>query len=419
MSLFMHGKFGDARENIVVVAPFAYHENCGNGGGVICFRFLAGLAVKHSLTLVAFRSGPENDEVAGMALRAIGVELVLVDRPQLGRVRWNWFRLLQPLLNLPPEARELASLEMCNILRDQVKTSAAKVVIYQFAHMAQYAGMLDVRDVVEVIDVQDVFFVSKLRAFRSRRNGFRKLEGFLSWLAWARYEMRYYAKADLAMTLTEQDKTAIKIMLPDKPVFVNEPAVAKSKRKHLANQVDPVIGFAGNFSHPPNREALAWLSAELVEKILVVCPGAQIVVAGKGLSSAEVAALNPKLRYVGFVEDYAAFLDMCSIFVAPLRSGGGIKIKVLEALSAGCPVVTTSIGAEGFELGPAHGLYVGDDADGLVHHCSTVMSSINSALDSAERGSDVLAQKYGVDSRVSALIEQIGLLSSSKNATAL
>ena len=75
----------------------------------------------------------------------------------------------------------------------------------------------------------------------------------------------------------------------------------------------------------------------------------------------------PGIEFIGFVDDIRSFLWKSKICIVPLRSGGGTRLKILEALAANCPVVSTSIGAEGLELINGRDLFIADNPENFAN----------------------------------------------------
>jgi glycosyltransferase involved in cell wall biosynthesis len=271
-------------------------------------------------------------------------------------------------------------------------------LLLQFPFMAQYAG--DLPGVPAVMDVQDVFFVSRLREYAAQHAALPRLKRLVSWLAWTRYELRWYRQCQSVMALTDPDRAALNALVPEVPAFTVPAAMSFGVpcAPHLASVHR--VGFGGNFGHPPNLDALSWLSREIAPRLARLHPGVEIVVAGRGVSEAVRAGLHPCVRLEGFVEDYHRFLGSCTLFLAPLRFGGGVKIKVLDALGCGRPVVTTAIGAEGIDLGLDEGLQVAHSADELAALAAAILADPSSALAAAARGAAHVARLYSADAAV-------------------
>ncbi|MFA0889553.1 MAG: glycosyltransferase family 4 protein [Synergistales bacterium] len=109
------------------------------------------------------------------------------------------------------------------------------------------------------------------------------------------------------------------------------------------------ILFAGSMWWLPNRHGLAWFFENCWETILAACPEARLVLAGNDKTgfAREMAGRYRNVMATGYVEDIEPYFRQASVFVLPLRIGTGIKIKLLEAMGWGIPVVSTPKGIEG------------------------------------------------------------------------
>jgi glycosyltransferase involved in cell wall biosynthesis len=116
----------------------------------------------------------------------------------------------------------------------------------------------------------------------------------------------------------------------------------------------PRIVFVGNMGYPPNRDAVAFFVEEVLPELRSRVPPAVLDVIGPGADPAMQARFAGAVRFRGFVDDLERALSEYDVFVAPLRVGGGTKLKVLAAMGHCIPIVTTPVGAEG--LGLVHGV---------------------------------------------------------------
>jgi glycosyltransferase involved in cell wall biosynthesis len=129
----------------------------------------------------------------------------------------------------------------------------------------------------------------------------------------------------------------------------------------------PLIAFLGSMDWLPNQDAVAWFIRDILPRIQISLPAAKMLVIGRNPPPylSQLAAHHPSLELTGTVDDVSDHLRRCSLMVVPLRAGSGTRIKILEAMAAGVPVVSTTVGAEGLRLHSHQDLILADDADGL------------------------------------------------------
>lgn len=120
--------------------------------------------------------------------------------------------------------------------------------------------------------------------------------------------------------------------------------------------------FIGRLDYPPNVDGLDWFLRSCREHVLERVPEFRLSVIGAGnyRGGDAAAAWGQRLRFLGFVDDLDDVLGTCAAVLSPLRIGGGAKIKVVEALARGLPVVATARGADGLGLGLKDGVIIAD-----------------------------------------------------------
>jgi glycosyltransferase involved in cell wall biosynthesis len=108
------------------------------------------------------------------------------------------------------------------------------------------------------------------------------------------------------------------------------------------------ILFIGSSRHKPNQFAIDWFVSQVFPHVLAGCPQVRLYLAGFDARLNPQFAVHPNIAMLGYVEDVKELLRSGAVFVCPVLSGSGVRVKLLEAFASGIPVVSTRIGAEGF-----------------------------------------------------------------------
>lgn len=132
------------------------------------------------------------------------------------------------------------------------------------------------------------------------------------------------------------------------------------------------IVFVGSMDWMPNEEGIRWFASHVFPDIQRRSPSATLTIVGRLPTQGvqELARRNPAIEVTGTVPDVRPYLARAAVSVVPLRVGGGTRLKIFEAMAAGLPVVSTTIGAEGLPVVHDRHLLIGDSvrelADGVV-----------------------------------------------------
>jgi glycosyltransferase involved in cell wall biosynthesis len=176
----------------------------------------------------------------------------------------------------------------------------------------------------------------------------RRLLGALS--LWA-YELRALRRCHLVLALSEDDAAALRRWLPRQPIVSVPSAVDLDE---LPACFDPAIEdavlFVGNYLHPPNVEGALWLAREVWPLVRRSRPSARLTLAGRAPPADILALAAPDIQVPGALDDLAPVYRRSSVAVAPIFWGSGVRIKILEALARGLPLVSTALAAEGIAL---------------------------------------------------------------------
>ncbi len=164
---------------------------------------------------------------------------------------------------------------------------------------------------------------------------------------------------------------------------------------------EDVIILTGNMSYFPNETAAMYFAETIFPKIQEQRPSVQFRIVGGGASPkvSNLAKNNKAISVLGYVESMADHINRAKVSVCPLIAGSpGMKLKILESLACGVPVVATSIGKGDSELEEEDGLYVADDPDEFAEIVLQLLSNNDDRNVIAQKISNAVKNKYSWES---------------------
>jgi glycosyltransferase involved in cell wall biosynthesis len=184
-------------------------------------------------------------------------------------------------------------------------------------------------------------------------------------------EMNAWRRADVCAALTPGDRAMMRAALPDLDVRLVPDGVdhtpdvdpdLDARRDEVLPTGGPNVVYVANFAYEPNVDATRFLCDVIFPKVRLRRPDAVLWLVGNEPPD-EIRARSREgvIEVTGRVPSVAPYLAAADVVVCPLRIGGGVKVKMLEALSHGCAVVTTSVGAQGLGPRAARSMIIEDD----------------------------------------------------------
>lgn len=347
----------------MVITPYLPHSRVGHGGGSAVRDLVKHLAMDHEVLLVSLvRPGEEDliSSVENLGVRVAALPFDDSDTQGLGRLRMMGSRALAT-------ARSLFSGFPSYVEKYWLKNLSRQIIaltreFHPDAIQIEYLQMsLYARDLVREYAMGDglkpniIINSHELGSVPRHRRANHAGNAGQRW--WFRLEARRWEKLQLAacrwahrmLCVTEDDRLVFEALGGTKLLTVPlgmDLEVLQTERQPTS---PPCCLFVGSFNHRPNVLAADLLIQQIWPQVLAQRPDVRLILAGRGSQShlQTSAGGTTGVKAVGFVDDLTPLFSQCSLFVAPLPEGGGIKIKILEAMARGIPVVTTPVGAEG------------------------------------------------------------------------
>lgn len=154
------------------------------------------------------------------------------------------------------------------------------------------------------------------------------------------------------------------------------------------------LGFLGSMDWQPNKEAVRWFVQSLWPSLSIEFPNTSVTFAGKNFPASLRNLAKNRLIMQGEVEDAVVFMLEHPIFIIPMRSGGGIRIKLLEAMALGLPIISTTLGAEGLPVVDGEHLLFADDAFSFAKALHRLQKDEDFAFNLGQQGRKLVESQF-------------------------
>jgi glycosyltransferase involved in cell wall biosynthesis len=191
------------------------------------------------------------------------------------------------------------------------------------------------------------------------------------------FEVHTLNKYDLLVPITGRDGAILNKLGNTKPVHVSQTGIDSSVLIPNSKNLDhPTLFHIGSLEWAPNQEGLIWFFDNCWDLILEKYPDLQFFIAGRNAPAWFQKKMElPNVIFKGEVTDAYEFINSKSIMVVPLFSGSGMRIKIIEGMALGKPIVTTAVGTEGISTTSGHNIVVTENAAGFVQAISDLIEN--------------------------------------------
>ena len=249
----------------------------------------------------------------------------------------------------PHAVREFRNADLEWAIHRQIYLHRIDVLQLEYTALGQYAGRF--RRIPSILFEHDVYFQSIARRLPYMTRLWERVEARWEYLRALRYELRMLPTLDRIQVCSRDNAQYLLSFLPRLAGRIDDgvrAGIDTSRYHYCAEGREPLtMLFLGNFRHTPNQEALDWFVRLALPRVLAEEPRARLVIVGSEMPSRHALPSSDAIDLVGFVEDVREPLGRYALFLCPILSGSGVRVKLLEAFAAGIPVVSTRLGAEG------------------------------------------------------------------------
>ena len=369
-----------AQRKLLFLLPFAPRLDAAHGGGKALAQLLARLAARHRLALVYLRGAEEPPLEERLRARCELVEEIR--RPWTAKtLAHRWMRRGRSLVSLladkPMWVADWSSHAYATRVRAVAERWRPDLVQMEYHIMGQYLSSLRACRAPRVLTEHEP--AERAAPYILSSSLIAGLLNRCDRRAWGRFERSVVHGVHAIVVFTEADQAAVERLKPDARI-VRIPLGTDIPDESLdpTGSLPPSLLFVGNFLHPPNVEAALRLVRSIFPKVQVRYPELHLYLVGEQPPAELTRMATLTTHITGRVPDPTPYLDQAAVFVAPLQSGGGMRVKVLEALAAGKAIVATPRAVEGLSVVHGEQLCLAETDEGLAR-------AIVELLDAPER----------------------------------
>ena len=325
-----------------------------NGSKLRVRHLLHGLSQRHDVTLLSFTEH-QTTGVSASEIHSLCSDVHVLPartfnprgrRARLGFLSWT-----------PRFLTDTYSTQMDGLIRNSISKNKYDLVIAsQLSMVSYYASLQELPALFEEIEL-GLFHDSAVYA----ESPYKRIRLGLTWLKLRKYLVRVLVASRACTVVSERERQLFVANFPKHERKVNVIPNCIAVKDYLDLQVEAApnqLIFSGSFRYSANYEAMRWFVSEVLPKILSQLPETRLIITGDHANLPLPPV--PHVTLTGYVEDIKPLVASSRASIVPLWIGGGTRLKILEAMAMGTPVISTSKGAEGLDSIPEEHLLIAD-----------------------------------------------------------
>lgn len=329
------------------------------GSKIRAYHLIKGLAQRHELTLLSFEDKPILDTwIEHMNQYCKRIEIVNrkpFDFSRIGTFR-GWFSI-QPSAVIAGYSPEMAD-------RVQQVASEWKPDMVLAITFVTVPYAMQLKGIPRIVDVDNLLAYMLYEEYLSENHPLKRARRYLAYWKMIQYEQKLFRQFNLCLIVSERDKQrvkenfrAVKSLVGIVPNGVD----LEHNQPGISPKVDNKLIFNGALTYYPNFNAMNFFLREIFPLVLNKVPQSTLYITG----STQGVALDqlpdyPNVIFTGYLDDIRPEVASSQICVVPLQQGAGTRLKILEAMALGTPVVSTTKGAEGLGVESGKHLLIAD-----------------------------------------------------------
>lgn len=332
-----------------------------NGARIRVFNLIKHLAARHEITLISFSFSPtpvSQEQLDAMMPYCRQVTTLPYKEFEPGRLQ----ALVALLSPRPRSVVDTYSPEMAALVKKASRNSAFDVVVASTERVAPYAPL--VKGIPRVLE--DIELAVLYDKFANAPNLAAKIRYGLTWWKLSRYTRGLLTQFDGCAVVAEQERDHILDIMPNchPPTVVPNGVDLEAYTGDFGTSQPDVLIYPGALTYNANFDAMEFFLQDVLPLVRAQRPNVRLRITGRydGVP-VERLPLGNGAELTGYLDDVRPAVAQSWACVVPLRVGSGTRLKILEALALGTPVISTSKGAEGLEVTHEENILIADDPE--------------------------------------------------------
>jgi len=374
------------KPTILFITPFLPYP-VKSGGQVRVYNTLKSLADKYNIILVSFIENPNQEQYL--------VELEKLCRKVTTILRHPSWHGMFDRISLPMVIKYFYSKEMEELIKKCIYENHIDIVQIEYVNMAYYAKIIP--DLPKILVEHDASIYTLTNSYE--RPVFGRIFQFFDWLNWGSFQKHIYSYFDKIVAVSDEDYRIIRGGASRDKISIIPTAVDLTSYKlSWENEKTIDILFLGHMLHYPNIDGLFYFCKKIFPLIKREVPDVNFCIIGSNMSDINLDKIKDKnVHVIGEVEDIRNFLAKTKVLVAPIRRGAGLKIKILEAMAMGVPVVSTSRAVKGIKCILGRDIYVADSPKDFAYKVLDLLKDRQKRIAVAKNARDVVDKYYNAN----------------------
>jgi sugar transferase (PEP-CTERM/EpsH1 system associated) len=360
------------------------------GFGIRVYQIVRYLAQRHDVTLLAYAGREDQDSLAAVRDTGATVRVVIRDEPPTVDKRKAQLGSLLSTASFQRQSLRSSAMQAAidNLLAsesfDVIQVESSQMTGFHFRSQSPL-----------LVDEHNIEYELLYRAYKTERSPLRKIYNWVEYRKFRQEEQLSWKQSDGCILTSDREEAILRRHSPATRTAVVPNGVDIDSFQPLPIDPDPDnVVFLGVMHYRPNVDAAMYFAREILPHVLSERPNLMFTIVGGGAPDELRRLASRNLVLTDTVPDARPYVARAGAFVVPLRMGSGTRLKVLEGLAMGRPVVSTSLGCEGLATVDGEHVMVADDPLAFARAVLHVLDDRALAMRLGQQGRRLVEQRY-------------------------